>query len=99
MQTITINNTIADQAFEGLKVKSLVKSNKLEILSITLEKGAIFPSHESNEDAHLVLLEGHIAFHIEEDPIILKKQQQISFPKQKEHWVEAYENSKFLIIR
>jgi len=99
MYTININNTIADQTFEGLQVKQLVKNQKLEILSISLAKGAVFPSHESPEDAHLIVLEGTIAFYIEENPIVLTAQQQFSFPKKTAHWVEAYQDSKFLIIR
>jgi len=99
MYGIKINNTIADQPFEDLQVSQLVKNDKLEVLSISLAKGAVFPSHESHEDAHLVVLEGHIAFYIEENPIILTEQQQFSFPKNVAHWVEAFEDSKFLIIR
>ncbi|WP_343487246.1 cupin domain-containing protein [Allomuricauda sp. d1] len=99
MYSIKIDNTIANQSFDALQVKQLVKNNKLEILSISLAKGAIFPPHESHEDAHLVVLEGCIAFYIEESPIVLTEQQQFSFPKNKSHWVEACEDSKFLIIR
>lgn len=99
MYTIDIDNTIADQAFVDLQVKQLVKNQKLEILSISLAKGAVFPSHESHEDAHLIVIEGHIAFYIEENSIELTAQQKFSFPKNKQHWVEAYQDSKFLIIR
>lgn len=99
MYSITIDNTINNLTFDGLQVKQLVKTDKLEILGISLAKDEIFPPHESHEDAHLIVLEGHIAFYIEENPIVLKAHQQFSFQKNKEHWVEAFEDSKFLIIR
>ncbi len=99
MYTTTIDNTIANQAFDGLQIQTLVKNQKYEVLSISLEKNAIFPSHESNEDAHLIVLQGQLVFYIEDHSIHLMQQQEFSFPKHTEHWVEALEDSKFLIIR
>ncbi len=99
MYTINIDNTIANQAFDGLQIKQLVKNPKFEVLSISLAKNGIFPPHESNEDAHLIMLQGQIVFYIENNPINLMEQQEFSFPKHTEHWVEAVEDSKFLIIR
>jgi len=99
MYTIAIDNTIVNQTFDGLQIKKLVKNEKIEILSISLAKGAIFPTHESPVDANLIVLEGNIAFYLEENPILLKAQQKFSFQKHKEHWVEAMEDSKFLIVR
>ena len=94
-----INNTIATQPFDKLKVEKLVKTAALEILSISLEKNAIFPEHTSPTDAHLIVLEGDIIFHINGEPYDLKAQQRFSFPKDIKHWVKANENSKFLIVR
>ena len=68
-------------------------------MSISIAKDAIFPTHESHEDAHLVVLQGRIIFHIEGNPIELHEQQEFSFPKKTEHWVKAKEDAKFLIIR
>lgn len=95
----TINNTIAAQPFDKLKVEKLVKTDVLEILSISLEKDAVFPEHTSPTDAQLVVLEGDIVFHINQEPFHLKEQEHFSFPKEVPHWVKANENSKFLIIR
>nr|WP_298995508.1 cupin domain-containing protein [uncultured Allomuricauda sp.] len=99
MYTINIDNTIANQAFDGLQITQLVKNPKFEVLSISLAKNAVFPPHESNEDAHLIMLQGQIVFYIENNPVNLTEQQEFSFPKHTEHWVEATEDSKFLIIR
>ena len=94
-----INNTIKSQPFEKLKVQKLAKTDALEILSINLEKGALFPEHTSPKDAKLIVLEGDILFNINEKSYRLKKYQDFSFPKEIAHWVKANEDSKFLIIR
>ena len=93
------SNQIAAQKYEKLQVKLVVETTNFDILSISLEKDATFPNHSSPTDAQLIVLEGDIMFHIDDEIFHLTKQQRFSFPKQKEHWVTANENSKFLIIR
>ncbi|MBO0340279.1 MAG: cupin domain-containing protein [Bacteroidota bacterium] len=96
---IDIDNTIAQQPFNGLQIEQLVKNTSLEILSISLAKNTIFPKHTSPKDAHLIVLEGSIDFYIENQCINLKAQQHFSFSKNVEHWVRAKKDAKFLIIR
>jgi quercetin dioxygenase-like cupin family protein len=93
------SNQIAEQKFDKLQVQKLVKTEALEILSISLEKGAMFPEHTSPADAQLIVLEGDIVFHINENSYQLKSQENFNFPKAMPHSVKANENSKFLIIR
>jgi len=95
----TVNNTIPSQKFDKLQVQKLLKTDAYDILSICLEKDSVFPEHISPTDAHLIVLEGEIEFHIEDELYRLKAQQYFSFPRQVPHWVKANENSKFLIIR
>ena len=95
----TTGNQIADQPFDKLQIKKIVKTDSLEILSISLEKGATFPEHTSPKDAQLIVLEGEIVFHINGTSYQLKTQQNFNFPKTTPHFVMANENSKFLIIR
>lgn len=99
MYMIDIDNTIAQQPFDGLQVEQLVKNPALEILSISLAKNAVFPNHTSPKDAHLIVLEGSINFHIENQIVNLTAQQHFGFSKEVEHWVTAKEDTKFLIIR
>ena len=94
-----VRDTIKSQLFEKLKVQKIAKTDALEILSISLEKDAVLPEHTSPTDAQLIVLEGDIIFHINQEPFHLKGQQHFSFPKEVPHWVKANENSKFLIIR
>lgn len=94
-----INTAISTQPFDKLKVEKLVKTNALEVLSISLEKGAIFPEHTSPTDAQLIVLEGAIDFNINGKIFNLKKHEHFDFPKEEKHWVVAKQNSKFLIIR
>jgi quercetin dioxygenase-like cupin family protein len=95
----TVEKDIEQQPFNNLKVKKIKTSENLDILSISLEKGAVFPEHTSPRDAYLIMLEGKIQFHIENDVYTLTQQQHLNFNKEEPHWVEASENSKFLIIR
>lgn len=95
----TIQNTIKTQEYNKLQVQKLTKNDTFEILSISLEKDAIFPTHTSPTDAQLIVMEGDIIFHIHGEPYHLKAQEHFSFPKETEHWVSANENSKFLIVR
>ena len=95
----TVDSTIKAQTFDGLQVLKLVKKDTLEILSISLEKEAVFPEHTSPTDAEMIVLEGNIIFYINGRAFHLEKQQHFSFPKETAHWVEAKENSKFLIVR
>jgi len=95
----TINNTINLSHFNGLKVSKLLDIDIKEVLLISLERAAVFPTHSSPTNVHLLMLEGVVKFFIDGKEFILKKYQIFDFPKHKEHWVKAQENSKFLIIR
>ncbi|HMB61703.1 MAG TPA: cupin domain-containing protein [Eudoraea sp.] len=94
-----VSDKIISLNYNGLQTQKLVKTDKLEILSISLEKDATFPEHKSPKDAQLIVLEGAVEFYIGQRVYHLKKHQHFSFPKDKLHWVKANENSKFLIIR
>lgn len=93
-----IKDTINNQGFNKLQVSKL-NDGPAETLLITIEKRSIFPEHVSPRNAHLIVLEGEIIFHINSEIFNLKTHQDFKFPKETPHWVEAKENSKFLIIR
>ena len=84
---------------KGVQVSKISASEDSEVLHISIEKDAIFKKHTSPKDALLVVLEGQICFHINSNSFVLSKHQFFNFAKQTEHWVEAHENSNFLIIR
>lgn len=93
-----INNTINDKDFNKLQVSKL-NDGPAETLLIILEKGATFPEHTAPRDAQIIVLEGEIDFHINSEVFNIKTHQDFKFPKEVPHWVEAVENSKFLVIR
>lgn len=95
----TVNQQIENQEYNQLQLQKLVKTEALEILSISLEKDAVFPEHTSPKDAQLIVLEGEVVFHINNRSFSIGRQQHFSFPKEEPHWVSAVQNSKFLIIR
>jgi len=95
----TIEKLIELQTFNKLKVEKIKTSEHLDILSISLEKGVVFPKHSSPRDAYLIMLEGKIRFHIMEEVYTLSRYQHFNFKKDQPHWVEAIENAKFLIVR
>ncbi|MEX0289971.1 MAG: cupin domain-containing protein [Flavobacteriaceae bacterium] len=95
----TTIKSLAAQPYDKLQIAKVTKTPALEILSISLEKGTEFPEHTSPTDAHLIVLEGSIDFHIDDEPLHLEKYQYYAFPKASPHWVKVRENSKFLIVR
>lgn len=95
----TINKQIATQEVSALKIEKVFMNAAFEVRSITMEKGTIFPEHTSPLEALLILLEGAIAFHIEGQAYPLQQQESLHFPPNTAHWVEAMEDSKFLLIR
>lgn len=94
-----IGKQIKTQPMEGLQVRKPVKGQDLEILSITLEKGAVLQEHISPRDATLVVLEGNLEFAIDGKIYLLERFEDFSFPKGVIHRVKALEDSRFLIIR
>lgn len=94
-----IDNTVKSQPFDGLQIRKAFKIEGVEVLSITLEAGAVFPEHTSPADAFLLVLEGAIDFHIDGNCFPLEKLDNFSFPKLTPHRVEARKASRFLIIR
>ena len=93
-----MNNSIKNQGFNELQVSKL-NNGHAETLLITLETGALFPEHTSSRDANLTVLKGGVKFYINSVVFHLKRYLDFKFPKEAPHWVEALENSKFLIIR
>ncbi len=95
----TIYDTIASQTIKDLQVHKVFRTDAFELLSITLEKGSVFPEHTSPREAALLVLEGSILFHIEGVPYRISRQRMFHFRAKTPHWVEALEDAKFLIIR
>lgn len=90
-----INST----TYKGVQVSKISKSETAEVLHISIEKDAVFKKHISPKDALLVMLEGNISFFINDTSCQLTKHETLTFKKDVEHWVEAHQNSNFLIIR
>jgi quercetin dioxygenase-like cupin family protein len=95
----TIIDTINLTAYKGLKISKLVDVDATQVVKVAMEKGASFPTHESKTDVTLFVLEGNISFYINKQEFQLRKFQAFQFPKNEEHSVTAYENSKFLLIK
>jgi len=94
-----ILDTINITEHKGVQTSKLSKSENIDVLHISMEKDAILKKHSSPKDALLIVLEGHIVFHIDTNSYVLKKHQVYNFEKNVEHWVEAIEDSNFIIIR
>ena len=85
--------------FKNVKVSKISKSDDTEILHISIEKDGLLKKHTSPKDALLIVLDGCITFYINNTSYVLNKFQLFNFANDTEHWVEAQENSNFLIIR
>jgi quercetin dioxygenase-like cupin family protein len=94
-----INSAIIETECIGLKATKLMGIESKETLLIALEKGKIVPDHASPKDASIIVLSGAIVFNINESKYLLQEHQTFNFPKLTKHWVEALEDSKFLLLR
>lgn len=95
----TIKDTIKEQSYKLLKVQKLNSGSSPEIFSIFLEKGAEFTEKGSPRPVHIIVLEGAIDLFINKKMHHLSKHQHFQFGKDTAHWIEALEDSKFLVIR
>ena len=77
----------------------LFDNSAFELRSVYLKKGEQLKPHTSPKEAVLLVLSGKIGFHSEEESFHLEPHQILNFPKEMIHWVEAFENSEFLLIR
>ena len=96
---LEIKDRIKEASYNGLTVQKIFKTETAETLLITLEKGHNFPEHTSPRDALLVMLEGSIKFNILKKEYSINWQDSFTFPANEPHYVQAMEDSKFLIIR
>ena len=95
----TIKDTIKEQSFKLLKVQKLNSGSSPEIFSIFLEKGAEFTENGSPREAHIIVLEGMIDLFINKKVHHLSTHQHFQLRKETPHWIEAVNDSKFLVIR
>lgn len=95
----TIIDTINLTEYKGLKISKLTDIDANQIMKVTMEKGAEFPKHASKTDVTLVVLEGRLDFFINEQKVALNKHQVFLFPKDEIHYINAIDNSKFLLIK
>ncbi|MBC2839289.1 cupin domain-containing protein [Robiginitalea sp. SC105] len=93
------DDTILRQPMDQLQIRRLSVENTPEVLSISLEKAAVFPEHVSPRDALLVVLEGSIDFQIRDASYRLDRLEALRFERDTPHRVTACTDSKFLIIR
>ncbi len=85
--------------FQGLDVLKLAHTDAVEILQINLEAEALFPEHTSPTDAILIVLEGEVEIHIASKIHRIRTMQYLQFGAGLPHFVQASEDSRFLIIR
>lgn len=85
--------------YDKLQIRKLHKTNTVEVLAISLEKGFIFPEHTAPADVLLIVLEGEIDFHIHDESYSIREKQRFTFEADTPHWVAATKDATFLIIR
>jgi len=90
---------IADYGYDRLSIQKVMKSKDTETLLISLENGHLFPEHSTPKPTLLIVLEGRIAFHIQNEQIVLHAMEIFNIPQDVPHHVLGLSNAKFLIIR
>ena len=94
-----IITNIDEQAFEGLKVEKLLKSETCETILIRIEANHSLPKHSTPKEALLIMHKGEATFHIKGKDIALKSGDTFNIPIHIEHSVFAKKDTILFIIR
>ena len=79
--------------------KTIMKSGKLDVRVIALDKDSNIPTHHVDADVLAMVLEGEIDFNVDGNSVVLKKDDYITMEPDTPHSLHALERSKFLLIR
>lgn len=89
-----------DFGLDDFKNKVIVnKENGSRITVFALKKNQILPTHHSDLDVFVFVLDGKIEFRVSEKNHIVEKEEAFIIPATEPHSVKALKDSKFLVIR
>lgn len=95
----TKSNTIGyKQVLKGVMLKALVYGEKTLMASITLEKGAVIPTHMHLHEQTGFLISGRLDFEINGDHIIAEPGDSWNFLADVLHGVEALDASSIIEV-
>ena len=78
--------------------RQVVHADRLTVARIYLEKGAVVPRHQHENEQISYVLEGRLRFEFDSEEIVVRAGQMMQIESQQPHLVEALEDSLALDI-
>ncbi len=97
-EAMILRQLLADRD-KDVQVASLYASDCVRVKALACKQGSRLPDHVTKVPTLLVVVQGKIAFCTEEGCRELQAGEAFSIPVEEPHWVDALEDSLFLLIQ
>ncbi|MEC5147865.1 cupin domain-containing protein [Chitinophaga sp. 212800010-3] len=94
-----VMNVMQVAANEKVKSCAILKTKKFDATLLIMQQGHQIPPHTSPANAMILVLEGKIAFMLNEEITILETGDIFSFAANEIHALQALETARFILIK
>jgi quercetin dioxygenase-like cupin family protein len=84
---------------ERVKSCAILKTERFDATLLIMQQGHQIPPHTSPANAMILILDGRIAFMLNEEVTILETGDVFSFPANEIHALQALETARFILIK
>ncbi|WP_161964133.1 cupin domain-containing protein [Chitinophaga flava] len=92
-------NVIQEEGTDKVKSREVLKTKRFEATLIIMQQGQQIPPHTSPVDAMVLVLEGKIAFMLNEEVTVLETGDVLTFQAKEIHALQALETARFLLVK
>ncbi|NLR59771.1 cupin domain-containing protein [Chitinophaga polysaccharea] len=92
-------NVMQESGNEKVKSCAILKTQRFDATLLIVQQGYQIPPHTSPANAMILILEGKIAFMLNEEVTILETGDVFSFGANELHALQALETTRFILIK
>ncbi|NLR79008.1 MULTISPECIES: cupin domain-containing protein [Chitinophaga] len=92
-------NVMQEAGNEKVKSCAILKTKRFDATLLIVQQGYQIPPHTSPANAMILILEGKIAFMLNEEVTILETGDVFSFGANELHALQALETTRFILIK
>lgn len=96
MKTI---NVIQEEGNDKIKSCLVLKTKRFNANLVIMQQGQQIPPHTSPADAMVLILDGKVAFMLNEEVTVLETGDVFTFRANEIHALQALENARFLLVK